>query len=442
MANRPSYPAQGSSALSDHAVEPSGTANMRQLIALRWLAVIGQFVTIMIVHHGMDVQLPLYRMLAIVLGLVTLNLISMFSLRNGLEVGNSELFFELTIDVAALTGLLYLSGGATNPFIWLFLLQVALGAILLKPWSTWAIVLFTSACFVFLLVTHEPLVLPPEFTIGLFDLYIFGALTSFVIIAVLLVLFITRINANVRAGDARLAAMRQQAAEEDHIVRMGLLATGAAHELGTPLASLSVIANDWSHREDLLALRDLPEEVEDVRVAVERCKTIVGGILMSAGEARGEKTAVTTLVQFLQDIVGEWQDRVDPEMLRFSNRIDGDVRIVSDAALKQVIWNIFDNAYEASGAPATMTAQRMAGDLVLTVRDSGPGFAADILEDFGKPYRSTKQRRGGGLGLFLVVNVMRKLGGQATARNEPFGGATVELTLPIEAIEWHGDRQQ
>lgn len=419
--------------------EASREANMRQLIALRWLAVIGQFATILIVHWGMGVHLPLARMLAVVTGLVALNLISQFRLRSGLGITNSEIFAALLLDVGALTALLYLSGGATNPFIWLFLVQVVLSAILLDQWSTWAIVIATSGCFVLLLVAYQPLLLPPAFTLGLFDLYILGALTSFVLIAVLLVLFVTRINANVRAGDARLAEMRQRAAEEDHIVRMGLLATGAAHELGTPLASLSVIANDWSHRPDLLALPDLPEEVDDVRVAVDRCKAIVTGILMSAGEARGEKPVVTTLARFLLGVTSEWQERGGAGNLHFANRIGGDVRIVSDVALKQVIWNVIDNAWEASSAPVTLTAQRVNSDLVLTVRDSGPGFAPDILRDFGKPYRSTKPKQGGGLGLFLVVNAMRKMGGRAEARNEPFGGASVTLTLPLSAIEWSGN---
>ena len=179
-------------------------------------------------------------------------------------IGNREIFVALVLDNAALTALLYLSGGATNPFIWLFLLQVVLGAVLLDRWSAWVLTALSASCFVVLLLTHYPLVLPPKFSLGMFDLYIFGALTSFLLIAVLLVFFVTRINRNVRASDASLARLRQQAAEEDHIVRIGLLATGAAHELGTPLASLSVIANDWSHRPELAAFPDLAEEIEDV----------------------------------------------------------------------------------------------------------------------------------------------------------------------------------
>lgn len=414
----------------------SGRANMRQLVTLRWLAVVGQFVTIMLVHTVMGVPLPVDQMLAIVIGLVALNLLSTFRLQGRHEVGNTELFLALLVDVIALAGLLYLSGGAKNPFIWLFLVQVVLGAIMLDNWSSWGIVLATSACFVFLLVTHLPLELPHYWDFSPFDLYFVGALTSFLLIALLLVAFVTRISANMRAGDARLAAMRQHAAEEDLIVRMGMLATGAAHELGTPLASLSVIANDWSHRQELLAVPDLAEEIEDVRVAVERCKTIVGGILTSAGEVRGEKPSITTLDKFLASVAGEWCERAGADALRFENRIEEDVAIISDTAFRQVIWNVLDNAAEASGTTVVFIAERNGGQLILTVRDRGPGFPEEFLDDFGKPYRSTKPHEGGGLGLFLVVNVMRKMGGTVVARNEMYGGACVVLTLPLSAIEW------
>src|SRR6185369_3477403 len=98
--------------------------------------------------------------------------------------------------------------------------------------------------------------------------------------------FISRINANLRRRDARLAALRQRAAEEDHIVRMGLLASGAAHELGTPLSSLSVLIGDWKSMPRFADDTDMQEDLEDMEAAIKRCKTIVSGILMSAGEAR------------------------------------------------------------------------------------------------------------------------------------------------------------
>ena len=297
----------------------------------------------------------------------------------------------------------------------------------------------TCLCFVLLVNWHWPLRLPPSFSLGLFDLYIVGTLFGFALIAVLLVLFVTRINANLRARDARLAALRQQAAEEDHIVRMGLLASGAAHELGTPLASLSVIINDWAHTPELKKFSGVAEEIEDMCVAVERCKQIVTGILLSAGEARGEKPVITTIKDFLHEVAAGWQKNNGGDNLHFRDDFGENITIVSDGPLKQVIWNVLDNALEASKRPVMMTASEEAGYLMLQVADDGPGFSDEQLVSFGKPYHSIKDRLGGGLGLFLVVNAMRKLGGSVEAGNRAEGGALVTLTLPLAALTMEGD---
>jgi two-component system sensor histidine kinase RegB len=231
--------------LSASSEDATGRKNLLQLIQLRWLAVAGQVVTIASVSRIFRIRLPLGQMAALLLFLVGLNLIGHLRLRARNSVSNGELFLALGLDMAALTGQLYLSGGATNPFISLYLLQIILGAVLLQAWSTWTLVALAAVCFAGLTVAYVPLQLPIESARSLFDLHIAGSLICFLIDTVLLVVFIGRINRNLRIRDAHLADLKRRAVEEDHIVRMGLLASGAAHELGTPLATLSVILNDW-----------------------------------------------------------------------------------------------------------------------------------------------------------------------------------------------------
>jgi two-component system sensor histidine kinase RegB len=273
-------------------------------------------------------------------------------------------------------------------------------------------------------------------------LHIQGMFICFVLSATLLVLFITRINRNLRARDAHLARLRQQSAEEDHIVRMGLLASGAAHELGTPLATLSVILNDWQHMPTLKETPELSQEIVEMQAQVERCKTIVSGILMSSGEARGEGTLRTTVNAFVDGLATEWRASRSPTRFEYANAFGKDAAIVSDTALKQVIFNLFDNALEASPNLVEVGVRRTEDDLVITVSDEGPGFSEEMLAEFGKPYRSSKGRPGGGLGLFLVVNVVRKLGGVIAAENTAGKGAIVTLTLPLASLSPggnHGD---
>jgi len=407
--------------------------NMALLIQLRWIAVGGQIATIAFVQLWLGIALPLMPMAGVIGALVVLNLVSLVRLRDHAEISNRELLAALMLDVAALTAQLYLSGGATNPFTSLYLLQVILGAVLLDARSTWSLVSLTCASFAGLIVFYHPLELPND-SVDLFRLYIAGMFVGFALDATLLVVFITRINRNLRERDANLAALRQQAAEEDHIVRMGLLASGAAHELGTPLASLSVILSDWRRIPALSSDPEMTEDMAEMQVALERCKSIVTGILVSAGEARSEASSVTTVNTFLTELVDEWRGIRSVSALSFRNEFGADLAIVSDTALKQVVFNVLDNAFEVSPHWVEFAVGRDADALVLRISDRGPGFSPEMLAQVGKPYQSSKGRPGGGLGLFLVVNVVRKLGGLVVAQNRASGGATVTLTLPLATL--------
>lgn len=426
----------GSRAISGR--DTTNKKNLLLLVQLRWLAVVGQVVTILIVHGQMGIPLPLGPMAVVILFLVGLNLASLLQLRQQAVVTNTHLFLALLIDVAALTVQLYLSGGASNPFISLYLLQVTLGAVLLETWSTWALVFVATACFTWLTDSYRALALPPQHEGQLLSLHIQGMFICFVLAASLIVPFITRITRNLRARDAYLADLRQRSIEEDHIVRMGLLASGAAHELGTPLATLSVIVSDWRRMPALARDPDMAEEIEVMQSQIDRCKAIVSGILMSSGEARGEGTLRTTVAGFMDDLIADWRAGRSPATLDYDNTFRAEVPMISDLALKQVVFNVLDNALEASPDWVGVWVGQQDGNLIISVNDKGPGFSEGMLDEFGKPYRSSKGRPGGGLGLFLVVNVVRKLGGSVLARNRIGGGASVQLTLPLAALSPQG----
>jgi two-component system sensor histidine kinase RegB len=418
--------------------DATGRKNMHLLIQLRWIAVIGQVVTIAFAFYGLGIALPIRQMVAALGILLTFNLVSLLRWRIRLKMSQTELFVSLLVDVAMLTTQLYLSGGASNPFVFLYLLQVTLGAVLLKPTFVWSLFAITATCFVVLAGFARPLALPPDHNQGLLSLYIQGTLICFVLNAVLLVVFITRIGKNLREQDARLAGLRQRAAEEDHIVRMGLLASGAAHELGTPLATLAVILGDWRRMPAFTLEPELLQEVTEMETQLQRCKAIVSGILLSAGEARGESSAATTITTFMDDLVEEWRHTRVRTALHYDNQFGHDMPVVSDSAVKQMIFNVLDNAVESSGQWLHLAVSRVADDLVLRCTDRGPGFAAATLAQLGKPYNSSKGRPGGGLGLFLVVNVARTLGGVVTAANLPEGGACVTIRLPLAALVLDG----
>lgn len=426
-------------ALSPDPDSTAGRKNMQQLILLRWIAALGQVATIGAAHFLFGITLPIDAMLTLVIALGVFNAISVLRLQARHPVTNMELLIAMLVDVAILTLQLYCSGGTTNPFIFLYLLQAALAAVLLQTWSSWVIVATTTLCVAGLAFTSRPLNLPLDHDMGLASPYIQGLLLCFLLIAALLVVFITRINRNLRDRDEHLAVLRQRAAEEEHIVRMGLLASGAAHELGTPLSTLAVILGDWRHMPPFMDDPELRQEVAEMQAQVLRCKDIVNGILMSAGETRGDAPTETTVYEFLDDLVEQWRLSRGVTQLGYDNHFGPDMRIVSDSALKQMISNVLDNALEASPSWQRLIVDRRDDTLVLTVQDAGPGFSARILSQLGKPYQSSKGKPGGGLGLFLSINVARTLGGKLDAQNLLDGGAAVTLTLPLSALALEPD---
>ncbi|MGH8079558.1 MAG: ATP-binding protein, partial [Lysobacter sp.] len=168
------------------------------------------------------------------------------------------------------------------------------------------------------------------------------------------------------------------------------------------------------------------------------CKSIVTGILLSAGEARGEAPKQTTVVAFLDDLVAEWRTTRPVRGFDYENGFGEDVAIISDSGLKQMICNVLDNALEASPGWVGLESWRDGDKLVLRVSDAGPGFAPAMLSHFGKPYQSSKGRPGGGLGLFLALNVARQLGGGIVARNREPSGAVVTMNLPLSPLTLSG----
>lgn len=412
----------------------TGLRNMQQLIQLRWIAVVGQLVTILVVHYGIGIALPLHSMLCVLAALSAFNLASHLWWRKRVQVSNAALLAGLLVDVASLTLQLYLSGGITNPFVFLFLLQVALGTVLLRSPASWILAAATGVCVVALIMLPTPIEIAAHPGDGMSDHYVQGLLICFLLLDALLVVFIGRIGGILRERDARLAELRQRAAEEEHIVRMGLLASGAAHELGTPLSTLSVILGDWRHLPSFASDAELSHDVEEMQVQVARCKSIVTNILLAAGKTRGESPVETTLHALLDDMAEEWRTLRSVAGFRYTRRCADDPRIVSDAGLRQMVFNVLDNALEVSPGWVSLDAHCRDGELVIDISDAGPGFAPDVLDRLGTPYNSTKGRPGGGLGLFLSVNVARTLGGSLTAHNRREGGTMVTLTLPLSAI--------
>ena len=195
-----------------------------------------------------------------------------------------------------------------------------------------------------------------------------------------------------------------------------------------------MVLGDWRRMPEITDHPPLVEEVEEMQAAVQRCKAIVTGILLSAGEARGEAPEVTNVRDFVDGIAADWRAANPGMPLRCDFGPHDYPRIIADPVIRQAVGNLLDNAREAGATYIDLLVGRDSHSINIAVRDNGSGFSQDMLADFGKPYRSSKGKDGHGLGLFLVVNVIRKLGGSVSASNGADGGALILLRLPLGTV--------
>lgn len=262
--------------------------NLLQLILLRTIAIIGQAITILLVDNFLEINLPLKQMFGTLAALIILNSFSFYRYKSQKNISDKSLFIELIFDVIAFALQIYFSGGASNPFISLFLLQVIIAAILLKKIYSRLIALITITLYITLSFKYQELhAFHNHGEMGnFFSLHLQGMLLSYIFAAFLLLIFINKIMQNLRERDEKIHAMKKDAIEKNQIIRSALLASAAAHELGTPLATISVILGDWKK---MNLEKDLNKDIATIENQVERCKKIITEILTSTKNKRVEQ---------------------------------------------------------------------------------------------------------------------------------------------------------
>ncbi len=384
--------------------------NLLQLLYLRLIAIIAQVATILFSNYFLKISLPLHEMMLIVLVLSCVNLLSFYSYKKEIFIHDKRLVLELIFDVTAFAAQIYLSGGISNPFISLFLLQVIIAVILLK--TSYAMIVFLLTLIYYLLLSrnYQELAAFNHHSTEFFNLHLYGMLISYIIAAILLIIFITKISRNLR--------------QKEQLAHMGLVATSAAHQLGTPLATIAVILNDLKQEEKIT------EYKEDLQIAesqIERCKKIISKIASSYGNSRTEKATKIMARQAFEKIINNWQNLRKPQNLIYNFRGE-DREIVINNILSQTLFDIFDNAFEASKDWIGIDIKVAKKTISIIVKDRGRGFDKKVLKNLGKPDLSTKNSSG--LGLFLAINSLAEINGKLTARNTN-NGAEVEINIKL-----------
>jgi two-component system sensor histidine kinase RegB len=427
----------------------TGHTQLKRLIALRTIAVFAQFAMLALVHYFLEITLSWLPMIICICSLAIFNLLSWLRLRTDSPVSNTELFVQLLVDVSALSGLLYFSGGSTNPFVSLYLLPLVIAAATLPPRYTWAMAVFTTFCYTLLMKFYQPLpnshladgesdmsvtmsghdhmLMQSAMPDDAFNMHVIGMWLGFVISAVVVAYFVVKMANAVRERDETLARVREETLRNERIVALGMQAASAAHELGTPLATLAVVIGELKHETE--ALPEWRESLTLLDGQVRNCKRILDKLLAKAQDSVPQ--TLQSLEKYITATLDEWQLLRPSVHHRYhSSGVQPSPQLRIDPSLRAALLNLLNNAADVSPLEIDIHVRWDEENFYFEIQDYGQGLTPEAAANAGSAFFTTKQE-GRGLGLFLANATIEQIGGKVRLFNREGGGATTEVVLPL-----------
>ncbi|MGL4513403.1 MAG: ATP-binding protein [Lacipirellulaceae bacterium] len=422
---------------------------------LRWVAALGQLVTIAVVAWPLGISVPRGPLLALVAVTVASNAVFWWwskGLRGATPPSRAEwqavLGGLMLLDLVMLTAILYLTGGTTNPFVLFYFVNLALSGVLLPAWWAWVLSMLAVIAFGYLSCSHEavPVLQDPARLRSLKELAaagvgapiaMWGAWVAFAGCAAVIVAFTTRLTAELRSSERRRRRAEEERARAAKLEALGTLAAGAAHELATPLSTIAVATGEALRQlEGAGASLEALDDLRLVRSELTRCRTILDRMSVRSGQAPGERPETIRAAALVEEVLGELaaRDRVRVEYESGAGRLEVLIpRVALSQALRGVVQNAIDaTAESASTVPVEVRADPLASTLRLRVIDNGPGMPPAVLARASEPFYTTKPPgRGMGLGLYLARSVVERLGGSLRIESIPGSGTTVTIVLPL-----------
>jgi two-component system sensor histidine kinase RegB len=410
------------------------------LVRLRWLSIIGQTVAVLFVKFGLEFDLPIWGCLSVIALAAWLNVALSLRYRRAQRLEADRAAWLLAFDTGELAILVFLTGGLENPFSFFMLAPVLISATVLPPRVTLALGAFAFLATTLVAIFHYPLPWTSEDAPIFPAAYLFGMWLSMVLAVFFIGIYAWQMAEESRQLVNALAATELALAREQHVSQLDGLAAAAAHALGTPLSTISVIARELE--------RGMPPDsphAEDVRLLREqtqRCREILGKLNELSGESEPFFDRVT-LGALLEEVALPHRD--------FGIAVD--VRIIEGAqpevarnpAILYGLGNLVENAVDFATERVEVRGEWNEDEVTVVIGDDGPGFAPEVISRIGEPYvRSRRRRRryasdetGLGLGFFIAKTLLERSGARLHFINRalPSRGAVVTVRWPREDFE-------
>nr|WP_298682299.1 ActS/PrrB/RegB family redox-sensitive histidine kinase [uncultured Dongia sp.] len=434
-----------------------GRVRLRTLLAIRWVAVVGQAASLLFVNLVLGYPILLVPAILVVAALAVATFVPQVRRKSNARLTDRESALYFAFDMVQLTVLLALTGGLHNPFSLLLLAPVTVSAAALSFRSTLGLTALAITCINILAFFHLPLPWP-QVQFDLPPVFVFGLATALGLAAVFISIYVFKVAEESRRVADALMAVQSALDREQRISSVGALAAAAAHELGSPLGTISLIAKEWTR--DLPADSPYRPDAELLLSQAERCRLILAEIAsrpeQSSSKDHFHVLPAPLLVEvaaepFLRPSValrieaqGEAREQDPPLMPRRPEIMHG-------------LGNLLQNAIEFAKEEVQVAIHWNRQELSVTITDDGIGFPPDLLDRLGDPYISAALGRYGGklvgrgggsssgranrregdhmgLGIFIAQNLLERSGGNVQFSNNSFGGAEVKVVWPRSAL--------
>jgi two-component system sensor histidine kinase RegB len=422
--------------MGGQAIHRGRNVRLETLVRLRWLAVIGQTTAVLVVYVGLDFELPIWACLAVIALAAWLNVALRVRFRMTQRLEPDRAAWLLAFDIAEISILLFLTGGLENPFSFLLLAPVLLSATALPPRLTFLLGCLAAACVTILAFYYFPLPWDADEPLKLPPIYVMG-----VWLATLLALGFIGVHAWQLTEEARqladaLAATELVLAREQHLSQLDGLAAAAAHELGTPLSTITVIATELERAIE----PDSPyaDDVSLLREQAQRCRTILAKL--TELESGGEPFDRMPISSLIEEVVAPHRNFGVAINVALAPRDATEPIVGRNPAILYGLGNLLENAVDFALEQVDVKADWSDDDVAVTITDDGPGFAPEILDRLGEPYVKSHRRRrmnvnadgeagGLGLGFFIAKTLLERSGATLAFENRaaPERGAVLRV---------------
>jgi two-component system sensor histidine kinase RegB len=409
------------------------------MIRLRWLVVLGQSITLIAVHWGLGFDFPIWRALVLVALIAATNLWLRFRYPRPHRLNEPASGMLLALDTLQLSALLYLTGGVDNPFFAFYLAPLLISATALSPRTTLLIGALVTAMVTVLSLASLPLPWYPDNTIVFPLLYRASEWIAMFVQVAFIGLYTWKIaDENRQVADA-LAATELVLEREQHLSALDGLAAAAAHELGTPLATIALVGREIERA--MPAGAAYADDIRLLRQQTERCRAILARITsLGSGDAPFDRMPLS---QLIDEVVAPHRPFGTEIAVLLPEEHGAEPEIARNPGILYGLGNLIENAVDFAARKVTVSADWNAANIEILIVDDGPGFADDVIDRIGEPYVSIRKRKadglgGLGLGIFIAKTLLERTGAALTIRNRPYPetGASVLVHWPREKFKF------